>query len=136
MEKTLYATRVLESSDDYCALITEGCKVLRTYQPLPAGMTGYDAESALDDMLTALRAREAGPLAAEAPASIGMELKAVLESVATGLKGGTVPAVKFGCGFQRGPEGYEIARAPVVQAQLPEVYAGGGCKEIGTVKGW
>lgn len=129
VEKTLYATRVLESSDDYCALITEGCKVLRTYQPLPAGMTGYDAESALDDMLTALRAREAGPLAAEAPASIGMELKAVLESVATGLKGGTVPAVKFGSAdFSEAQKAMRLLGHPLCRLSCPKYTQVGDAK--------
>ena len=96
VEKTMYVTRVPESSEDYCDLITAAGKALQSHQPLPLEMTAYDAEAALDDVLTALRAREAGPMATQAPASVAIDLREALESVATGLKSATVPAVKFG----------------------------------------
>ena len=49
----------------------------------------------MDDMLSALRAKEAGPVKEQAPTSIGVDLKAAFESMAAGLRGGVAPASKF-----------------------------------------
>jgi len=82
-------------SEDYCPLIAEISKKLVDCQPLPAGVSVEDAEAAVDDMLSALRAKEAGPVKEQAPTSIGVDLKAAFESMAAGLRGGVAPASKF-----------------------------------------
>ena len=79
--------RVPGESEDYCPLIAEISKKLVDCQPLPAGVSVEDAEAAVDDMLSALRAKEAGPAKEQAPTSIGVDLKAAFESMAAGVRG-------------------------------------------------
>ena len=130
VEKTMYMTRVLESSEDYCDVITAAGKALQSHQALPLEMTAYDAEAALDDVLTALRAREAGPMATQAPASAAVDLRAALESMATGMKNATVPAVKFGAAdFGEAQKQLRLLGHPLCRRNCPKFSQVGDAKK-------
>ena len=83
-------------SEDYCPLLAEMTKRSVACHPLPVGLNVDDAEAAVDDMLSALRAKEdAGPVKEQRPAMMGVDLGKAFETMAASLRGGVVPTPKY-----------------------------------------
>ena len=95
-EKTFIGVRVPGDSEDYCPLLTEVTKRLVACQPLPVGLSVDDAEAAVDDMLSALRAKDnAGPVKEQKPAMMGVDLGKAFETMVASLRGGVAPTPKY-----------------------------------------